>query len=462
MAGHSVDLPLKGLLSSDPFLLSEGGNVSRHQLLSAAYRFSETLPDAPVVLNLYARRDVFLMVMLAVAMRGGKTVLPPNVAANTLTELTAELEASQTQTVQRFSEQEGPESGPTPESFLSADKSNWVDEAVLQPIWDRVLNSDIWLYTSGSTGQPKRVVKTWRQMALLAQQAIARFELNQPGYVVATVPSQHMFGLETTIFWPLFSKQSIWVGRPIFAEDIRAVLAAQAGPVLLASTPLHLKKLMPFDVDWPQLPLRVLSATAPLEQALAQQVSDTLHARVFEVFGSTETASIASRETLAGDAWTLYDDNFLLCEESLSVCEVNIAPLAESHPLHDQFELIPGQPNRFRLLGRRSDVVKVAGKRSSLAYLNQKLQAIDGVSDGLFWQAPNGERLQAFVVSDLNAHDIKQALAQDMDAVFLPRPIHFVEQIPRNELGKIQFQQLSELAKQNTMQKGTQSPNVRA
>ena len=220
--------------------------------------------------------------------------------------------------------------------------------------------------------------------------------------------------------------------------------------------------LLPFDVDWPQLPLRVLSATAPLEQVLAQQVSDTLHARVFEVFGSTETASIASRETLAGDAWTLYDDNYLLCEESLSVCEVNIEPLAESHPLHDQFELIPGQPNRFRLLGRRSDVVKVAGKRSSLAYLNQKLQAIDGVSDGLFWQAPNGERLQAFVVSDLNAHDIKQALAQDMDAVFLPRPIHFVEQIPRNELGKIQFQQLSDLAKQNATQTGTESPNVRA
>ncbi len=204
-----------------------------------------------------------------------------------------------------------------------------VDEAVLQPLWDRVLNSDIWLYTSGSTGQPKRVVKTWRQMALLAQQAIARFELTSPG---AWWPRCRV---SICSAWkPRFSGhcfQTIHLGR---ATDFRRRYTGRIGRAswtgVVASTPLHLKKLMPFDVDWPQLSLRVLSATAPLEQALAQQVSDTLHARVFEVFGSTETASIASRETLAGDAWTLYDDNFLLCEESLSVCEVNIAPLAES------------------------------------------------------------------------------------------------------------------------------------
>ncbi len=458
MAGHSVELPLKGLLSSDPFMLSGDGNRSRHQLFSAAYRFSETLPDAPVVLNLYARRDLFLVMLLAVAMRGGKTVLPPNTATNTLSELKASLEETEAQPVLVLSEHQAPEVLQSVERCLAAEA---VEESSLQAVWHTVLVSDIWLYTSGSTGQPKRVVKTWWQMARLAQQAIARFELDQPGCVVATVPSQHMFGLETTIFWPLFSNQAIWTGRPIFAEDIRDVLVAQSGPVLLTSTPLHLKKLMAFDVDWPQRSLRVLSATAPLEDNLARQVSDTLNARVFEVFGSTETASIASRETLAGNAWTLYGGNYLLCEESLSVCEVNIAPLSETYSLHDQFELIPNQPNRFRLLGRRSDVVKVAGKRSSLADLNQKLQAIDGVADGLFWQPPGGERLQAFVVSELSAQEIKHALAQDMDAVFLPRPIHFVEQIPRNELGKIQFQQLNDLAKRATMQTGNQTQNAR-
>lgn len=447
MAEATANLPqalqLKGVLTSAPFMLSEAGNYSRHQLLSAAYRLAQTLPEAPLVMNLYTQRDCFLTVLLAVAMRGGKTLLPPSVAKNTLADLSADVCRREGQPLETVSDTQAFAAGQTPKDFFGLED---LPESILAGVWEVLLDAEIWLFTSGSTGRPKKVVKTWRQMALLAQQAIARFDLQQPGCVVATVPSQHMFGLETTIFWPLFSRQSVWSGRPMFAEDIKSALAAQDGQAWLISTPLHLQKILPFDLVWPSRGLRVLSATAPLDSALAQQVSERLQARVFEVFGSTETASIASRETMTSEAWVLYEGNHLLCAESLSVCEVHIAPLAQSYPLHDRFELVPDRPHCFRLLGRRSDVVKVAGKRSSLATLNQTLQRISGVEDGIFWQPPGEERLQAFVVSALRASDIKRALVQDMDPVFLPRPIHFVETIPRNALGKIPFEALKALA----------------
>ena len=40
---------------------------------------------------------------------------------------------------------------------------------------------------------------------------------------------------------------------------------------------------------------------------------------------------------------------------------------------------------RFLLHGRLADLVNIAGKRSSLAYLNHQLNSIGGVQDGAFF-----------------------------------------------------------------------------
>ena len=47
-------------------------------------------------------------------------------------------------------------------------------------------------------------------------------------------------------------------------------------------------------------------------------------------------------------------------------------------------DLAPDQA-RFLLHGRHADLVNIAGKRSSLAYLNHQLCAIEGVQEGAFF-----------------------------------------------------------------------------
>jgi len=104
---------------------------------------------------------------------------------------------------------------------------------------------------------------------------------------------------------------------------------------------------------------------------------------------------------------------------------------------------------RFELHGRTSDLVNIAGKRSSLAYLNYHLNSIEGVRDGTF-VVPEQEtdtvtRLTAYVVAPgLSGEDLMNALRQRIDAAFLPRPLHFVDALPRNELGKLPRQSLAE------------------
>ena len=98
--------------------------------------------------------------------------------------------------------------------------------------------------------------------------------------------------------------------------------------------------------------------------------------------------------------------------------------------------------NAFLLHGRTADLVNIAGKRTSLAHLNFQLNSIEGVRDGTFVMPEEDDgtvtRLTAFVVAPgLASETIMAALRQRIDAAFLPRPLCFVQSLPRNGTGKL-------------------------
>ncbi|HXA48246.1 MAG TPA: hypothetical protein VNW52_11500, partial [Burkholderiaceae bacterium] len=113
-------------------------------------------------------------------------------------------------------------------------------------------------------------------------------------------------------------------------------------------------------------------------------------------------------------------------------------------------------PERFSLIGRTGDMVKIAGKRTSLEALNAALLAIDGIDDACFYrpQSPGGDqhddqRLKAFVVApQLSTQQIISKLRDLIDSAFIPRPLWKVEQLPRNGNGKIAQIELEKLAMQ--------------
>jgi acyl-coenzyme A synthetase/AMP-(fatty) acid ligase len=104
-----------------------------------------------------------------------------------------------------------------------------------------------------------------------------------------------------------------------------------------------------------------------------------------------------------------------------------------------------------------ADLVNIAGKRSSLAYLNHQLNSIPGVVDGTFFlpdespvSATGVTRVAAFVVAPrLDAAALAEELRRRIDPVFLPRPLLFVERLPRNGTGKLPREALMALAAQH-------------
>lgn len=304
------------------------------------------------------------------------------------------------------------------------------------------------IFTSGSTGSPQAHTLRFGRMVHCAQAEARRMweTVGQACVVLGTVPPQHMFGLEATVLLPIFGGGQLSDGQPFFAADVASALAQLPQPRLLVSTPFHLRKLMDAQIQMPAV-CAVLSATAPLSLDLAQEVESRLQAPMLEIYGSTETGAVATRRPTRGGEWETYAGITLRCEEerTYAVAQHFDGPQL----LNDRVELL--SPSRFLLAGRNSDMVNIVGKRNSLAYLNQLLQSLPGIDDGVFCLqerdgASDSARLVAFVVAkEHRSAQIVEGLRQHVDPVFLPRPVVFVDVLPRDANGKLPAAALAEL-----------------
>jgi acyl-coenzyme A synthetase/AMP-(fatty) acid ligase len=307
-----------------------------------------------------------------------------------------------------------------------------------------------YVFTSGSTGTPLPHRKTWRSLTADVHEGAARLRLGgKPSAIVATVPPQHMYGLESSLLLPLLNGHALCAERPFYPADIAGVLAGVPRPRILVSTPVHLRALMGSGVELPQVDL-VVSATAPLALQRAREVEARCDCDLLEIYGTTETGQIASRRSAVGAEWRLWP-GVVLSKQAEETWALG-GHVEESKRLYDVLELTG--KDTFMLHGRIADLVNIAGKRSSLAYLNHQLNSIPGVLDGAFFHADalDGERADVArvgacaVAPGLDVAWLMAQLRQRVDPVFLPRPLLLVERLPRNSTGKLPQDALRALA----------------
>jgi acyl-coenzyme A synthetase/AMP-(fatty) acid ligase len=310
------------------------------------------------------------------------------------------------------------------------------------------------VFTSGSTGAPMPYLKTFGPLWQCVREEAPRLGItaDTPWSIVATVPPQHMYGFESSVLMALANGHALCAEHPFYPADIAAVLQSVPRPRALISTPVHLRALVGTATVLPATDL-IVSATAPLSQKLATEVEQRYQTRLMEIYGSTETGQVAARRPTAGPEWQLWpgvrfthrgEDTFAdggHIEQPTRMCDV----------------LEVTGEGRFLLHGRLADLVNIAGKRSSLAYLNHQLNLIAGVEDGAFFHFedargshPEVSRVAAAVVAPgLDAPALLEALRQRIDPVFLPRPLLLVPRLPRNATGKLPLEALQALAVQH-------------
>jgi acyl-coenzyme A synthetase/AMP-(fatty) acid ligase len=161
-----------------------------------------------------------------------------------------------------------------------------------------------------------------------------------------------------------------------------------------------------------------------------------------EIYGSTETGALAMRRTAQESHWRPLDDVRL--ELASEATLAHGSHFASPATLLDEIEHEAG--GSFTLLGRHNDLIKIAGRRASLAGLNLLLQELPGLEDGVFYLPATGNPTERLCLihsgPPLDRAATRRWLRARVDAVFLPRAFIRIERLPRGENGKLRKQML--------------------
>ncbi|MCK5360328.1 MAG: AMP-binding protein [Gammaproteobacteria bacterium] len=431
------------------WVVTDEGELSVADILFRARALSQQLPGHQYCLLLCEQRVNFIIGFLAALWRGQTVLLPPNRSPEVSESLIADYPDSLCLT-------------DVDKGTLHGDRSHGAEVILYDyaqaesgssneiPLIDSSQLACL-VFTSGSTGKPAANAKFWGDLVQGVSLMQSRYDIGVHDYLVATVPPQHMYGLETTVLLPMMSEASVYGGMPFYPHDISRVLGLSGKRASLITTPLHLRVIVKAEINWPAL-RQVISATAPLSQEDAVRVEQLFGVGLREIYGSTESGAIASRNTVGERAWHLYDEVKLLHEKDDGGMDDSTRVIARHLPhqpvLADRIESIDDE--HFLMFGRSSDMIKIAGKRASLAGLNHRLNAIAGIEDGVFVQneADTGDVLRlsvAFVSAELSSDDVIKALGQQIDPVFLPRRVLKVAKLPRNETGKLPHSEMKKI-----------------
>jgi len=295
------------------------------------------------------------------------------------------------------------------------------------------------IFTSGSRGHPGAWAKTAAQLIGEAQLLSNVFDVGPGDRVLATLPSQHIYGLLFGVLLPLTSGAAFASSTPFHPSSV-AARARESRATVLVSVPAHLRFMAALEDGAPRFRL-LFSSSAPLDTSLARQLP-RLADEVHEIFGSTETGGMASRRPAIEERWRALPGVAIEAgPEGRLLIDSPFLEAGAQRPFESADRIEMAADGSFRHLGRLDDIVKVAGKRLALSDLERMLRGIDGVRDAaalaVSTDAARGSEVWAVVAaSGIGPSELREALLRQLDPTLLPRRLRIVDQLPASENGK--------------------------
>jgi len=315
-------------------------------------------------------------------------------------------------------------------------------------------------YTSGTTGAPKGALLTHGNV--LASPAALRlaWRWDPDDRLVLALPLFHVHGLGVGLHGTLLAGASV-VLQPRFSPDTVLDGAREHHATLFFGIPTMYERLARSPRAKELAALRLcVSGSAPLPAHLHQRLADTAGVRVLERYGLTETIMNASNpydgDRRAGTVgFALPGVDIRLGEgDEILVRGPNVfagywqQPEATNAVFLDDGWFATGDIGSFdgdgylSIVGRSKELIISGGYNVYPREVEDVLRGYPGVEDVAVVGTPSdewGEVVTAVIVADgaLDTDALLEFAAGELAAFKRPRAVRFIDEIPRNALGKV-------------------------
>jgi malonyl-CoA/methylmalonyl-CoA synthetase len=333
------------------------------------------------------------------------------------------------------------------------------------------------LYTSGTTGRSKGAMLTHRNLASNALALVEAWGFTRGDVLLHALPIYHVHGLFVAIHCVLLSgSHMLWLPKFDAAEVIGLLPRA----TVMMGVPTFYSRLVSeptFTRERCRTIRLFVSGSAPL----LPETFDAFRARtgqtILERYGMTETGMNTSNP-LAG-ARVAGTVGKPLSGIEMRVVGDDDAPLPPAHigdvqvrgpnvfagywrmpektreefaadgffRTGDMGEWVADGPGQgyLRLVGRAKDLIITGGLNVYPKEIEERIDAMDGVIETAIIGLPDpdfGECVTAVVVArpghTLTEGQIMATLKADIASFKVPKRVHFVDDLPRNAMGKVQ------------------------
>lgn len=324
--------------------------------------------------------------------------------------------------------------------FLATSSFNTIDDVVTAV---QKSKSEITIFTSGTTGQPKKVVHSVSTLTRFVR--IGDCYRNQI-WAYAYNPT-HMAGLQ--VFFQAFENKNTLVN--VFNQSRKYVYQqiSDRGITHISATPTFYRLLLPFEKTYDSV-IRVTLGGEKSDQHLYDSIMKIFpHAKINNVYASTEAGSLFAAKgdcfqipEAIKDRFKVIDDELLIHKSLLGISD-SFKFTNDYYHSGDLIEWVDEAQSLFRFKSRKNELINVGGYKVNPGEVEDAILCMEGIRQAIVYGKANsilGNVLCADVILEpgfkLTELDIKKVLSSQLQDFKIPRRIKFVEDISLTRTGK--------------------------
>jgi malonyl-CoA/methylmalonyl-CoA synthetase len=348
------------------------------------------------------------------------------------------------------------------------------------------------IYTSGTTSKPKGVLTTHRILEAQVTTLVESWEWTAEDSILNVLPLHHVHGLVNALLCPLFVGARIFIFPKFDVGKVWELLSSGQINVFMAVPTIYSKLISAYELATLDEKLKIsvqlksfrlmVSGSAALPVSVLEKWKTISGHFLLERYGMTEIGMAISNPykgvrkagfvglPLPGVQVRLFDNDSGNLAENEDSGEIQIKSpavfkgywnretiTAESFTADGWFktgDLAVCNDGYFKILGRlSSDIIKSGGYKLSAIEIEETLREYPLLADCAVLGIPDetwGETVVAVLVlkekeSIVDAKSINEWLSDKLPAYKIPKKYHFVDELPRNAMGKIVKNSLKEL-----------------